>query len=52
MDAVNQTGKAFLSHTKLKGKLTLRLAIGNLNTEKRHIEHVWKLLNDCLASLR
>lgn len=52
MDAVNHTGEAFLSHTKLKGKLTLRLAIGNLNTERRHIEHVWKLLNDCLASLR
>ena len=30
MDDVNRRGKVFLSHTKLHGKLTLRLAIGNI----------------------
>ena len=44
MDAVNRTGEAFLSHTKLRGRFTIRLAIGNLRTEMRHVERAWELL--------
>ncbi|MEO5941180.1 MAG: pyridoxal-dependent decarboxylase [Candidatus Limnocylindrales bacterium] len=44
MDAVNRTGEAFLSHTKLRGRFTLRLAIGNLRTEERHVARAWELL--------
>ena len=46
MDAVNTTGETYLSHTKLNNKLTLRLAIGNLKTEKRHLERAWELLRE------
>ena len=35
IDAVNATGEVFLSHTKLHGRLVLRLAIGSLRTEER-----------------
>jgi len=45
MHGVNATGKAFLSHTKLNDKLTLRLSIGNIRTSERHIRQVWELLN-------
>ncbi len=48
MNAVNQTGEAYLSHTKLNGKTTLRLAIGNLSTEQRHTARAWELLNQLL----
>jgi aromatic-L-amino-acid decarboxylase len=44
MDAVNRTGEIFLSHTKLRGRFTIRLAIGNLRTEHRHVERAWELL--------
>jgi aromatic-L-amino-acid/L-tryptophan decarboxylase len=44
MDAVNRTGEAFLSHTKLDGRFTIRLAVGNLRTEFRHVERAWELL--------
>jgi aromatic-L-amino-acid decarboxylase len=44
MNAVNASGKAYLSHTKLNGKFTLRLSIGSLRVEERHIEKVWNLL--------
>jgi aromatic-L-amino-acid decarboxylase len=44
MDAVNRTGEVFLSHTKLKGRFTIRLAIGSLRTELRHVERAWRLL--------
>ncbi len=44
MDAVNRTGEVFLSHTRLAGKFTIRIAIGNLRTEARHVERAWELL--------
>ena len=51
MHGVNATGRAFLSHTKLNDKLTLRLSIGNIRTEERHVRRVWELLNEQLTRL-
>jgi aromatic-L-amino-acid decarboxylase len=44
MDAVNRTGEVFLSHTRLGGRFTIRMAIGNLRTEPRHVARAWELL--------
>jgi aromatic-L-amino-acid/L-tryptophan decarboxylase len=44
MDAVNRTGEVFLSHTRLAGRFTIRVAIGNLRTEERHVRRTWDLL--------
>jgi aromatic-L-amino-acid decarboxylase len=41
---VNASGEAYLSHTRLHGRFTLRLAIGNIRTERRHVERAWELL--------
>src|SRR6185295_2763623 len=51
MHGVNAGGKAFLSHTKLHDKLTLRLSIGNIRTTERHVKQVWELLNEQLKTL-
>jgi aromatic-L-amino-acid decarboxylase len=51
MASVNRGGKAFLSHTKLNGKFTLRLAIGNIRTTRRHVELAWELLGTEAARL-
>jgi aromatic-L-amino-acid decarboxylase len=51
MHGVNATGKALLSHTKLNGKITLRLSIGNIRTTEKHVRQVWDLLNDQLKLL-
>ena len=50
MNEINASGEAYLSHTKLNGKYTLRLSIGNIRVEERHIEKVWNLLNENLAA--
>jgi aromatic-L-amino-acid decarboxylase len=42
MDHLNQSGDLFLTHTKLNGKLTLRLCVGQTNTEARHVERAWR----------
>ncbi len=49
MDAVNRTGEVFLSHTRLAGRFTIRVAIGNLRTEARHVERTWVLLREAAA---
>jgi aromatic-L-amino-acid decarboxylase len=44
MERVNAGGRAYLSHTKLGDRYTLRLAIGNVRTDRSHIELVWSEL--------
>ncbi len=51
MAAVNASGEAFLSHTRLSGRFTIRVAIGNLRTEARHVERAWALLRDAAAAV-
>jgi len=43
---VNDTGEVFLSHTRLRGCLALRVAIGHLHTEERHVRRAWDLLQE------
>jgi aromatic-L-amino-acid decarboxylase len=51
MDAVNRSGEVFLSHTRLGGRFTIRLAVGNLRTEARHIDRAWELLQAAAAKV-
>lgn len=44
LSAVNASGEIFLSHTKIDGRYALRLAIGNLRTERSDVEFAWRLL--------
>jgi aromatic-L-amino-acid decarboxylase len=44
MDRVNATGRVFLTHTILKDRFTLRLAIGQRTTQERHVRLAWDLL--------
>jgi aromatic-L-amino-acid decarboxylase len=50
LDGMNATGEVFLSHTKLNGRFTLRLAVGNLRTEERHVARAWELAKARLAA--
>ena len=43
LERVNSSGEVFLSHTKLKGRYCLRLAIGNLGTGPRHVDRAFRL---------
>jgi len=44
MNAVNDEGRVFLTHTKLDGRFTLRLSVGQTRTERRHVELAWERL--------
>jgi aromatic-L-amino-acid decarboxylase len=44
MHAVNATGEVFISHTKIDGRYAIRLAIGNLRTQRGDVERAWEIL--------
>jgi aromatic-L-amino-acid decarboxylase len=46
MERLNAGGELFLSHTRLGGRFALRLALGNLRTELRHVERAWTLVRE------
>ena len=46
LEAVNASGEFFLSHTKVRGRFTIRVAIGNLRTTEADVKRLWKLLRE------
>jgi aromatic-L-amino-acid decarboxylase len=45
MSAINDSGKLFLSHTKLNGKFTIRLVISGLRTTEDDMLQAWETIN-------
>ncbi len=52
VELVNASGEVFLSHTRVRGLLALRIAIGHLDTAQRHIRRAWELLTSQALHLR
>jgi aromatic-L-amino-acid decarboxylase len=48
MRRINSAGEFFLSHTRLDGKFTIRVAIGNCGTEFADIEALWRAIERLL----
>lgn len=48
---INATGATHLTHTRLHGRLALRIAVGNVLTTERHLAQVWELVCDQLAAI-
>ena len=44
LERVNATGEIFISHTKLNGCYTLRLAVGNARTTEADVRRAWDVL--------
>ena len=51
MNRINASGEAYLSHTKLNGDFTLRLSVGSIRVQERHIVKIWELLNHHLSEI-
>jgi aromatic-L-amino-acid/L-tryptophan decarboxylase len=46
LEAVNATGRVFMTHTRLAGRYTIRLVIGQRATERTHVEEAWRLIRE------
>ncbi|HEX8353341.1 MAG TPA: pyridoxal-dependent decarboxylase [Pyrinomonadaceae bacterium] len=52
VEAVNATGRAYLTHTTLRGRITARVAFGNVLTDESHAAALLALLEEEAARLR
>jgi aromatic-L-amino-acid decarboxylase len=49
MDRLNGSGELFLTHTRLDGRLILRMSIGAAGTEQRHVVQAWGAISRAAA---
>ena len=45
---VNASGVAYLTHTRLRGRTSMRVGIGNIETTEAHLDQVWRAINDAI----
>jgi len=46
LKSINKTGKAYITHTRLGGKYTLRMVIGQTNVTMQHVDAAWEMICD------
>jgi aromatic-L-amino-acid decarboxylase len=51
LTTVNASGEVFLSHTRLKGRYTLRLAVGHIRTSETHVRRAWQIIRASLSGM-
>jgi aromatic-L-amino-acid decarboxylase len=51
IEKINHSGKIFLSHTRLDDDYVLRLTIGSIRQERRHIEEAWRIIKSSTQEL-
>ena len=52
LEEINATGRMFLSHTVLNGRVVIRLSIGNLATQWADVQEAWHALQAAVEGLR
>ncbi|MBE1492256.1 pyridoxal-dependent decarboxylase [Plantactinospora soyae] len=50
LDRVNGTGRVYLTHTRVGGRHTLRLAVGSPYTREEHVAEAWRLITDAATA--
>jgi aromatic-L-amino-acid decarboxylase len=50
MESLNNSGALYLTHTKVAGRVVLRMALGGTRTEQRHVETAWQAIRAAYAS--
>ena len=44
LEEINNTGDMYVTHTKIKGKYTIRFVAGQTYMEERHVKEAWDLI--------
>ena len=48
---LNDTGRLYLTHTRIRGRYALRMAIGQTQTRERHVKAAWQTIQEEAAAL-
>lgn len=46
LNEINDTGEVFLTHTSLRGRYTIRMAIGQRTTQESHVRKAWGIIQN------
>ena len=49
--ALNDSGKIYLTHTKVNGRYVLRMVTAQTNVTERHVTEAWNLIRECASAL-
>ena len=52
MNALNDSGEMYLTHTKVNGFITLRMVIGQTSVTRDHVLKAWERIEKATASIR
>ncbi len=52
LEAVNSSGQAYLTHTKINGKYIIRIVIGQTYVSQKHIDKLWTLILAKVAEIK
>ncbi|WP_211224086.1 pyridoxal-dependent decarboxylase [Pseudonocardia asaccharolytica] len=52
LERVNASGSALLTHTVVDGRYVIRVAIGSVGTQPRHVEALWTALREAADAVR
>jgi aromatic-L-amino-acid decarboxylase len=50
LDRINKSGQVYLTHTRLNGRVVLRMSIGQTNTRRAHVVRAWDLICETAAA--
>ena len=51
LERLNQSGDLYLTHTRMNDQLTLRLCVGQTNTELHHVERAWQNIRKAASEI-
>ena len=51
LHALNDSGRVYLTQTRVRGRYVIRSAIGQLSTTRAHIERAWALITGTARAL-
>jgi aromatic-L-amino-acid/L-tryptophan decarboxylase len=51
VERINASGRAYLTHTKLRGQTVMRIGLGNILTTEEHLRKAWEIIRETAKAL-
>jgi aromatic-L-amino-acid decarboxylase len=51
VERINASGRAYLTHTKLRGRAVMRIGLGNVLTTEEHLRKCWEFIRETATKL-
>jgi aromatic-L-amino-acid decarboxylase len=52
MHKLNESGRIYLTHTRVSGLVTLRMVIAQTHVTREHVQQAWKLIRETAVEMK